>query len=175
MKRSILLLGGCVLIGGMLTWPSLEGALRKPTSATGVTHEDERKCEVCGMFLAPYRDWLASIRFRDGLVVSFDGVKDLFKYYFDINRYHPGRALQHVESVQVTEYYSLRPMDGYRSHFVIGSDVLGPMGHELIPFATEQAAIDFLRDHHGERVLTFAEVTRDTIARLDTMPPRPKR
>ena len=48
-------------------------------------------CPVCGMFVAPYRYWIATILFRDGQAVHFDGAKDLFKYLTDIKRWGGGR------------------------------------------------------------------------------------
>jgi hypothetical protein len=46
------------------------------------------------------------------------------------------------------EYYSqeLKPAEGLR--FVEGSDVVGPMGPELVPVSTENAG-KFARDHNG--------------------------
>ena len=68
------------------------------------------KCPVCGMFVAKYPDFLAQILYRDGSWVFFDGAKDMFKYYFDIRRYHPSRNLSDIEAVYVTDYYNLSPI-----------------------------------------------------------------
>ena len=40
-------------------------------------------------------------------------------------------------------------IDGRSAHYVVGSDVTGPMGKELIPFATREAALEFSKDHGG--------------------------
>lgn len=125
------------------------------------------RCPVCGMFVSRHEAWRAAIDFDDGHRVCFDGVKDLFKYYFDVARYEPGRTTNRIRAVEVSEYYSLRRMDGRGVWYVVGSDVLGPMGAELIPCATEAAAREFARDHGGTLVVTFAEVTRDLVAALD--------
>jgi nitrous oxide reductase accessory protein NosL len=50
---------------------------------------------------------------------------------------------------------------------VIGSDVVGPMGHELIPLRTREEAEEFQRDHQGKRLLCFDEVTGPLLLRLD--------
>jgi nitrous oxide reductase accessory protein NosL len=39
--------------------------------------------------------------------------------------------------------------------FVTGSDVLGPMGKELVPILGREAAETFRRDHAGEKLLRF--------------------
>ena len=48
------------------------------------------------MFVAKYPDWVAQIRFKDQKTVFFDGAKDLFKYYFRITGYHPGRSVADI-------------------------------------------------------------------------------
>ncbi len=56
-------------------------------------------------------------------------------------------------------YYSLIRIDAQAAWYVIGSDGVGPMGHELIPLRTRDEAEEFQRDHQGKRWLRFDEVT----------------
>jgi copper chaperone NosL len=51
--------------------------------------------------------------------------------------------------------------------YVIGSEVLGPMGHELLPLETREDAEEFKRDHGGKQILRFEDVTRDLLLNLD--------
>lgn len=125
------------------------------------------KCPVCGMFVARYPDWVAEIRYPDGKTVFFDGVKDMYKYYFDIRTYDPGRSANEISAVFVTDYYTTELIDAHEAFFVVGSDVYGPMGRELIPFATRQGAEEFIRDHNGKHVLGFEEITPEVISTLD--------
>ena len=125
------------------------------------------KCPVCGMFVYKYPDWTAQIVFKDGDVVFFDGCKDLFKYYFDLKKYNPGRKLEDIAAVYVSEYYEMKSIDAADAYFVVGSEVYGPMGHELIPLATEKDAETFKNDHKGKGILRFQEVTRKVIDHLD--------
>jgi nitrous oxide reductase accessory protein NosL len=55
-----------------------------------------------------------------------------------------------------------------RAFYVIGSDVMGPMGHELAPLATKADAEDFLKDHKGKRILSYGEVTPEIVVKVDT-------
>jgi nitrous oxide reductase accessory protein NosL len=125
------------------------------------------KCPVCGMFVAKYPDWVGQIHFRDGGVEFFDGAKDLFKYYVDMKKYHSTRTKKDVVAVYVTEYYDLRYIDARKALFVVGSDVYGPMGRELIPFTTRQDAEGFLKDHKGRLILRFEDITPKLISTLD--------
>ena len=125
------------------------------------------KCPVCGMFVAKYPDWTAAIAFKDGTRVYFDGAKDLFKYLVNPGSYTPGRSSKDIDSISVKDYYSVQPINGRSAYFVPGSDVLGPMGRELIPFGKESDAREFQKDHNGRKILRFPEVTTDILKGLD--------
>jgi copper chaperone NosL len=127
----------------------------------------EDKCPVCGMFVAKYPDFLAQIIFKDGSYAFFDGVKDLFKYFFDIKKYNPSKDLSDIVAIYVADYYSLNPTDGRKAWYVVESDVYGPMGKELIPFEKEDEAREFMKDHEGKLLVRFDEVTPSLIKGLD--------
>jgi nitrous oxide reductase accessory protein NosL len=125
------------------------------------------KCPVCGMFVAKYPDWVATLTFGDGTRVFFDGVKDMMKYYFNVARYAPGKTGADIRAVQVTDYYRLELIDGRKAFFVAGSDVYGPMGKELIPFENETEAQEFMKDHKGKAVLPFERIDPALLKSLD--------
>lgn len=125
------------------------------------------RCPVCGMFVSKYPDWLASIRFQDGSYAFFDGVKDMMKYYHNLKRYNPSKKISDIESIRVTDYYRLEPIDGLKAFYVIGSNVYGPMGRELIPFEKEEDAMEFMVDHVGKGLLRFKEISHDVLKGLD--------
>ncbi len=127
----------------------------------------KNKCPVCGMFVAKYPDFLAEILFKDGSYAVFDGTKDMFKYYFNLKKYNPRKRLEDIDSVYVTDYYSLSLIDGFQAYYVIGSDVYGPMGKELIPLEKEADAKEFMKDHKGQSTLRFKDVTHETVRLLD--------
>jgi nitrous oxide reductase accessory protein NosL len=125
------------------------------------------KCPVCGMFVAKFPDWTATARFKDGSISYYDGAKDMFSHYLDTARYTPGKRQGDIVALAVKEYYSLAMIDARTAWFVVGSDVYGPMGSELIPFKTEKDARSFKLDHKGKGVLRFNEITRQTIKSLN--------
>lgn len=132
---------------------------------SGPSKED--KCPVCGMFVAKYPDFVAQVIFKDGSRAFFDGAKDMFKYYWNMVRYNPHKSSSDIAAVFVTDYYDLKLIDGMKAWFVVGSNVYGPMGKELIPFEQEDAAREFLVDHSGNKVLRFEDVTIDVLKPLD--------
>jgi nitrous oxide reductase accessory protein NosL len=125
------------------------------------------KCPVCGMFVAKYPDFLTQVIFSDDAHAFFDGAKDMFKYYFNLKKYQPSKKLSDLAFVHVTDYYSVTPIDGKKAWYVVGSDVFGPMGRELIPFAKKSDAAEFMKDHAGKKLLRFEEVTPEIIKGLD--------
>lgn len=124
-------------------------------------------CPVCGMFVAKYPDWIATVLYRDGHAHHFDGAKDLFKYLLDLPKWAPGHGAEDIAAIGVTEYYGVSRIDARAAWYVIGSDVLGPMGHELIPLVTEEDAAEFFRDHGGKGILRFDDVTSGLLDDLD--------
>jgi nitrous oxide reductase accessory protein NosL len=160
MREKILVSGVVILLTFTLTlsW----GGDRKP-----IKPAPRDKCPVCGMFVAKYPDWVAEILFKDGTYAVFDGVKDMFKYYFQMEKYHPAKKRSDIDSIYVTDYYRLVFVDGYGAVYVLGSDVYGPMGKELIPLEKEADAKEFLKDHRGKSFLRFREITTEVIKQLD--------
>jgi len=128
-----------------------------PKSAVAPSAKD--KCPVCGMFVAKYPNWTAAAKTKDGMIIYFDGPKDMFTHYFNPERFTPGKKQSDISGLSVKEYYSLKMIDAKGAFFVSGSDVYGPMGAELIPFASQQDAASFMQDHKGKKILRFSEIT----------------
>ena len=161
LKKRVGYAAGLLLALAVAAQPAAAGTL-PPLSPSA-----KDKCPVCGMFVAKYPDWLAQIRFRNQQTVFFDGAKDFFKYYFRMDRYRPGKTTDAVGAVYVTDYYTMKSIDAAAAFFVVGSDVYGPMGHELIAFASESDAAAFLRDHRGRQILRFEAVSPQLLRSLD--------
>lgn len=121
----------------------------------------EHRCANCGMYTGKQPNWEEKIISDDKGILYFDGPRCMFKILLD-----PETTPKSIDEIQVKDYYSLQYIDGKRAFYVIGSDVLGPMGNELVPFRTLTAAEDFSKDHKGKKILTFDEVTMDLIIKL---------
>lgn len=133
--------------------------------------EDE-KCPVCGMFTYKYPRWAAQIFYEENgkkVHYSFDGVKDLMKFYFDSQKWgnYPLAKQKNIKKLLVTDYYTQKGIDGFKAYYVIRSDIYGPMGHEYIPFETKEDASTFLKEHFGKKILEFTEITEKQTYNLD--------
>lgn len=125
------------------------------------------KCPVCGMFVSKYPDWVATVTFKDSSTLFFDGTKDFFTYYHNIKKYTPARNQASIAAITVRDYYLLKQIDARKAFFVIGSDVYGPMGKELVSFEKAADAIAFVKDHMGKRILTFKDITPAILKSLE--------
>ncbi len=127
--------------------------------------EEGSRCSVCGMFVHKYPKWWAEVVFRDGSAAFFDGPKCMFEYYFNTRKY-TGKKREDMVALWVKDYYTLKWLDAKKAYFVLGSDVLGPMGHELVPVSSPEAAEEFIKDHGGKQKFQFHEITHETILLL---------
>lgn len=130
--------------------------------------EKDEKCPVCGMFVYKYPRWAAQIFYKDSHL-SFDGVKDLMKFYFNPAKWgeHKNHTKELISKIVVTDYYSQTSIDAKSAYYVIGSDIYGPMGHELIPFSTKKSAENFMTDHKGKKIIKFEDIVEKEVYKLD--------
>ncbi|MFT7859912.1 MAG: nitrous oxide reductase accessory protein NosL [Sulfurimonas sp.] len=123
-----------------------------------LTVTKDEKCPVCGMYLYKYPTWIAKIHYNKE-TFAFDGIKDMFKYYFEHQK--------EIRHILVQDYYTQKTLDAKKAFFVIGSDVYGPMGNEFLAFETLDSAKKFLLDHKGRKILEFDEIDEDVVYGLD--------
>jgi len=137
----------------------------EPSLFTPLTKKE--RCPVCGMFVSPYPKWITQIQFKDGSHYSFDGMKCFCRFYFQPQSFDSQKRKEDFKTLLVRDYYTLKFIPYDEAFYVVGSDVLGPMGHELIPFAEEETAKIFLNDHHGQKILRFSDITEPLLDLLD--------
>jgi hypothetical protein len=120
------------------------------------------RCERCGMKLDPARAlWSAELVTSDGATHHYDAPRCALDAR--------GALGSSATKLRVHEYYE------YSSHpqmrdandvlFVLGSDVDGPMGPDLVPVDPPKAK-KFMADHAAKRALPLAEITPGVLAEL---------
>ena len=153
---------------GLIWALALAASANAQTALSGIPKPDARDlCPVCGMIVSKYPNWTATVLYKNGHAHHFDGAKDMFKYLQDLPKYAPGHRQEDIRAIAVTDFYNLGKADARQAFFVIGSDVLGPMGHEFVPLANRTDAEEFLRDHKGKRALAFDQVTAQLVDQVD--------
>lgn len=110
------------------------------------------RCSRCGMVLDEASRFHAEIR-DAGKTRGFDTPKCAFSVWI-----REGRK----GDVFVVEHYAGKLVPAGDVVFALGSDVLGPMGHDLVPVAKEHGA-RFSRDHAAKKLLAPADLTQSMV------------
>ncbi len=132
---------------------------------SGLNVPKDAKCPVCGMFVAKYPKWVSEVSNHKGAKYYFDGVKDMMRFIIDSKKYIKKSFM--VNEINVKDYYSGKVVPGKKAFYIIGSNVTGPMGNELIPFGTEKDAKTFMNDHHGKKIVRYGMISRELVKALD--------
>jgi nitrous oxide reductase accessory protein NosL len=132
-------------------------------SGDGAAQSQPSRCDNCGMRIDPASGWRAGGVSNTGEAVAFDTPKCMFRYHHQ----HGG-----VGRPWAIEYYSQERRPAADLFYVLGTDLEGPMGRDLVPVEGREAAQRLMRDHHGERVLAFDEVSLEVIGALFRPSPR---
>jgi hypothetical protein len=114
----------------------------------------EARCKNCGMRIDPQSAWRAELVGDDGSLTTFDTPRCA------LQSWRSGKTP--AKSVRVLDYYDRRTLDGSAVRFVVGGDVVGPMGPDLVPVDLARVG-KFLQDHGAERALRVEEVTLEVI------------
>jgi len=122
-------------------------------------------CAACGMYPHRYPQWQTQVVFTDGTMAAFDGNKCMFRFLLNMQKFAPERKVEQVAAIWVKDFKTGKWLDGKAAHYVIDSKEMGPMGKELIPFATRAAAEEFQKANGGT-IETFANISMDTIRPL---------
>lgn len=107
-------------------------------------------CGKCGMMPANYPQWQSQVVFSDGSMTPFDGCKCMFGFMFNMGEYDTAHKAGDIAKVWVKDFNTGEWTEADQATYVVGSDEMGPMGKELIPFAQADAAAEFQKAHGGE-------------------------
>ncbi len=122
-------------------------------------------CAACGMYPHRYPQWQTQVIFQDGTMSAFDGSKCMFRFLLNMQKFAPERTPEQVAAVWVKDFKTGAWLDGKAAHYVIDSKEMGPMGKELIPFATRATAEEFQKANGGA-IETYANISMATIKPL---------
>ncbi len=119
---------------------------------------DEERCRTCGMKIDRASPWRAEL--IDGAerpLAAFDTPRCAFLAW------RGGKVP--ASDVRVSEYYDRTARRGRDLRFIVGGDVLGPMGPDLVPVDPARAT-KFIQDHGAERALRVDEITAEVLGTL---------
>jgi len=121
-----------------------KGEIVEPTS--------ENRCLVCGMYPARFPKHRAQVSMADGSHQHFCSNQCLVHFMADQKKYL--KIPEKVKSIWVTVY----PDGGYEYamglYYLVGSNIMGPMGKEALPYRLKSDA-DSAAEEHGGSVIHF--------------------
>jgi copper chaperone NosL len=133
-----------------------------------------QKCPVCEMVIGgkdarsvtwTYEDGrvvgfggVAAAVFADGHVVGFEGARCLFIYNSVPQKYDVD--VRNIKYQFVTDFVSKKMIALPKAFLVLGSNVKGPMGYDLIPFTAKEEAAKFAAENDGKWIVQLHEVGR---------------
>jgi nitrous oxide reductase accessory protein NosL len=126
---------------------------------------ENASCGKCGMYPAKYPRWQAQMIFKDGSMTPFDGCKCLFNFLFAMEKFDKTHSPEDLAVAWVKDFNSGTWINAADAHYVVGSDMMGPMGKELIPFADNAAAMQFNQEQGGT-MMEYGAITPDVLATL---------
>lgn len=127
------------------------------SAASLACKKSEVRCKHCGMKIDPASPWRADLVAADGTATSFDTPRCA------LTSWRSGKS--QATEIRVQDYYDRRWRSGSELRFVVGGDVVGPMGPDLVPIDPAQAS-KFIQDHGADRALRLEEVTLEALSQL---------
>jgi len=168
--------------------PSVSAAADLLPLPDGSKMDLSQKCPVCGMEIGgkdhqgvtlTFKDGrvvgfhgVAAAVFKDGNVVGFDGARCLFIYNSVPKKY--SITVTDIAHQYVTDYVSKKMIELPRAFLVLGSEVKGPMGYELVAFSNMEEASRFASENDGKWIVQLHEVARAGQKVRDDLKPKEK-
>jgi hypothetical protein len=118
---------------------------------------EQVRCKHCGMKIDLASPWRAELVAADGSVTSFDTPRCA------LTSWRSGES--QAVSAKLQEYYERKWRNAEEVRLVLGGDVIGPMGPDLVPVEPTRAT-KFIQDHNADRALRIDEVTKDVLANI---------
>ena len=119
--------------------------------------KQEARCKNCGMKIGPASQWRAELAAADGTTTAFDTPRCA------LQSWRSGKTT--AKSLRVQDYYDRQLRDAGELRFVIGGDVVGPMGPDLVPVDPARAS-KFIQDHAADRALKLEEITPEVLGTI---------
>ena len=147
--------------------PVTPPALMHPNGVGPLVARIWETCPVCGGVVATHPGWIAQLVYDDGVALFFDGAKDLFRFLLSPRRTTSDPSLVPIAGIFVTNRSTGEFIDARNAFFVVGSDVRGPAGEELVAHSAVAEARRFSKQHSGARVVGFEQVDLDLLSELN--------
>lgn len=147
-------------ISGQAMAESSQAALRQPMEIP-----ENATCGKCGMYPARYPRWQSQIIFNDDTMTPFDGCKCMFNFIFAMDKFDQKHSPNDIAVAWVKDFNTGKWLNAEDASYVVGSNMMGPMGKELIPFADQAAAMKF-QEEQGGTMMKFEDINPEVMKTL---------
>jgi nitrous oxide reductase accessory protein NosL len=107
---------------------------------------------------ARYPQFNCQIVFKDGSYEAFDSAIGLLVYLHFPDK--TGMKLKPVAGIYFKDYLKESRLEADQAFFVTGSKIRGPMGIQLLPVDSEQAANELKKQAQGKDIIHFKMINR---------------
>jgi len=168
------LMAACLVLLALMVGCATSGsqtAEQSPAAQSGEVAQqpmaipEDASCGKCGMFPAKYPRWQSQIIFKDGKMTPFDGCKCMFNFISAMDQFDKIHSRDDVAAVWVKDFNSGSWINAADAYYVVGSNMMGPMGKELIPFANQADAMKF-NQKQGGSMMMYSQITPEVLKTL---------
>jgi nitrous oxide reductase accessory protein NosL len=156
---------GCATSGSQTAEKSSSQQSGEVTVHQPMEIPEDVSCGKCGMFPAKYPRWQSQIIFKDGTMTPFDGCKCMFNFISAMGEFDKTHTMDDVSAVWVKDFNSATWINAVDAYYVVGSNMMGPMGKEVIPFTDQSAAMKFHQEQGGS-VMMYSQITPEVLKTL---------
>ena len=112
---------------------------------------------ICGLKPYQYPKWTTEIELSNARKLHFVSVKCMMLFYFKNDQWADlgVKGKEDIKDLRVQDYNTLDVVDAKEAFYVFGSRRISPKGDDLVPFATEQGAKEFIEKDGGKRIMRF--------------------
>lgn len=120
-------------------------------------------CPVKRVSIKEHKDWLGFIQYNDGSIDPVSSTKYTFNFFFTDGAKH----FAGVKKIYLTDFKTKELIDASEAYYVFGSTMMSIGGDDVIPFAKEEDAQEFLEAYKGKKIYRFDRMDKNFINYLD--------
>ncbi len=120
--------------------------------------EVHKECPLCGMIPARYPQFHCQMVLQNGDYVAFDSAAGLLTFLLFPDK--TGLSSGEVESVYFKDYVTETWIHSDQTYFVIGSEIMGPMGIEFLAVDSQEKAQSLMNQEKGELTVSYNQINR---------------
>lgn len=118
--------------------------------------------------LKKYKRFICEAKLQNGKTLQFVSMKSMIRVYRHQKHFLEAKLISaKIKDMYVQDFRTGEKINAKTAFYVIGSNIVGPNGANLIPFKSIKSAKLFERKNGGSKILSFKELVPNIIQLLD--------